>query len=133
MKKMFSQRLGRPSRHGVQWPHQRDGLTATRSPTFSAGRGAGDLDDLAGDLVAEHQRRGHDEIAGAGVADSNACRSRKCRRRRNGSRTMPEASGSSGRSTMRRSSGPNSVAAKAIDVILTSPMYFGSQSVSAGM
>src|ERR1700712_4669951 len=33
-------------------------------------------------------------------------------------RTMPDASGSSGRSTMRRSSGPNSVAAKAIDVIL---------------
>ena len=33
-----------------------------------AGCGAGDLDDFARDLVAEHQRRGHDEIAGAGVA-----------------------------------------------------------------
>jgi hypothetical protein len=45
---------------------------------------------------------------------------------------------------MRKSSGPNSVAAKAIDVILqilslsksyhlASPIYFGSQSVSSGM
>jgi hypothetical protein len=37
MKKMFSQRLGRFSRQGLQWPHQRDGLTATRSPIFSPG------------------------------------------------------------------------------------------------
>ena len=37
MKKMFSQRLGRFSRQGLQWPHQRDGLTATRSPTFTPG------------------------------------------------------------------------------------------------
>ena len=33
-----------------------------------AGRGACDLDHLARDLVAEHERRGHDEIAGAGMA-----------------------------------------------------------------
>jgi hypothetical protein len=37
MKKMFSHRLSRPSRHGVQRPHQRDGLTATRSPDFRPG------------------------------------------------------------------------------------------------
>ena len=35
---------------------------------LQAGRCACDLDHLARDLVAEHQRRGHDEIAGAGVA-----------------------------------------------------------------
>src|SRR6187551_130727 len=29
---MFSHRFSRPSRQRVQWPHQRDGLTATWSP-----------------------------------------------------------------------------------------------------
>ena len=68
MKKMFSHRLGRPSRHGLQWPHQRDGLSGDAVADLHAGRGARDLDHLARDLVAEHQRRGHDEIAGAGMA-----------------------------------------------------------------
>jgi hypothetical protein len=39
MKKMFSQRFARFSRQALQWPHQRDGLTATRSPTFRPGAG----------------------------------------------------------------------------------------------
>ncbi len=35
---------------------------------FQAWRCACDLDDLARDLVAEYERRGDDEISGAGVA-----------------------------------------------------------------
>ena len=66
---MFSQRLARPSRQRAQCPHQRDGLTATWSPTVSPGAVAVDLDDLAGDLVAEDQRRGDDEIAGPRMAE----------------------------------------------------------------
>ena len=66
---MFSQRLARPSTQRAQCPHQREGLTATWSPTLRPGRRAADLDDLARNLVAEDQRRGDDEIAGPCMAE----------------------------------------------------------------
>ena len=66
---MFSHRLSLPSRHRVQRPHQRDGLTATRSPILSPAALPAISIDLAGDFVAEHQRRRHHEIPGAGMAE----------------------------------------------------------------
>ena len=132
MKKMFSQRLARSSRHGLQWPHQRDGLTGDTVADLHARRGACDLDDLAGDLVAEHQRRGHDEIAGAGVAvvmhvgaanaagaetDTHHARDKRIERPLDHAQIFRAEQGC-GQSHRRH---------------FESPMYFGSQSVSSGM
>ena len=132
MKKMFSHRLGRFSRHGLQWPHQRDGLTATRSPTFTTGRGARDLDDLARDLVAKHQRRGHDEIAGAGMAvvmhvgAANAAGAETNAHHARGQRIeRPLDHAQIFRAEQR--------CGQSHRCHFDSPMYFGSQSVSSGM
>ena len=81
---MFSHRFSRPSRQRVHWPHQRDGLTATRVSDAEAGDAGAEFHDFASYLVAQDQRRGHDEVARARVPEVVHVRSRRCRRRRTG-------------------------------------------------
>ena len=105
----------------AQWPHQRDGLTATRSPTvtpapspaISTTSPAISWPSTSGEVTTKSPVRAWRIIMHVGAADAAGAEAQAHHAVARADRAAA--------STMRRSSGPNSVAAKAIDVILRVP------------
>ena len=99
---------------------------------FQVGSGARDLHDLTGDLVTEHERRLHHEVAGPGVAEVMHVRAADA------AGTEADAHHAVGQLVERMLDhaqifGAEQGCGERGRGHLESPIYFGSQRVSSGM